>query len=504
MPSAELAPVSSMFPPRRTAFLQALLHRKRRLLASALGLAAAMQLAGCAPMVQSPVAGSAAGPVAAQWHAPLPHGAQLAELHRWWARFDDPLLLRLIDAGQQANPTVAQATARIADARAARVSRDAALLPTLDATASGSRGRSDLGPPIGSTASAGLQANWELDFFGANRAGAHAARARLEASEAMWHDARVSVAAEIATTYVALRACEAQAAQAELDARSRAETSRLTGLAADAGFEAPAAADLARASAAQGSSTLAQRRAECDLSIKALVALTALDEEALRRDAAVATARMPQPAALSVAAVPAQTLAQRPDIYAAARDVVVASAESVQAQAQRWPRVTLAGSIGNLHVESGGVKTDGTVWSVGPVAVTLPLFDAGTRRANADAARVRYETATVVYAATLRSAVREVEGALVTLQSTAERGEDARTAVDGFERSFKAAESRYRAGAASLFELEDARRSMVGAQSASIELQRDRVTAWIALYRALGGGWSAGEAPVASSPAPRS
>jgi multidrug efflux system outer membrane protein len=503
-PSAEFFSVTSMFRTRRAAHPYKPMRCEPRLLAPSLGLAAAVLLAGCASTMPAPVPGSATGPVAAQWHAPLPHDAQISDLHRWWAQFDDPLLMRLIDAGQQASSTVAQATARIADARAARVASGAALLPTLDATASASRGRPDLFTPIGNTASVGLQAGWELDVFGANRAGVNAAQAKLEASEALWHDARVSVGAEIATTYLALRACEMQAAQAELDARSRAETSRLTRLAADAGLQAPAAAELARASAAQGNSILAQRRAECDLSIKALVALTAFDEEALRRDVGLATPRMPQPAALSVAAVPAQTLAQRPDIHAAARDVVVASAESDQARAQRWPRITLAGSIGRLRVESGGMKTDGTVWSVGPVSVTLPLFDAGTRRANAKAARARYEAATVVYASTLRSAVREVETALVTLHSTATRGEDAQTAVDGFERSFIATESSHRAGAASLFDLEDARRSLVAARSALIELQRERVAAWIALYRAIGGGWSAGEASAASPPAPRS
>ena len=87
--------------------------------------------------------------------------------------------------------------------------------------------------------------------------------------------------------------------------------------------------------------------------------------------------------------------------------------------------------------------------------------------------------------------MREVEDALVALHSTAARGDDARTAADGFERSYRAVESRYRGGLASLFELEDARRSAVAAQAALIELQRERVAAWISLYRALGGGWVA-------------
>lgn len=466
--------------------------------------AAAAVLAGCAATAPAPTPGSPAAPVAAQWHAPPPHAGRLGDLKQWWSQFDDPLLARLIEAGQQASPTVASAKSRIEQARAARVASGAALLPSLDATASASRGRFDLVTPLGTTASAGLQAGWELDLFGANRAGADAAQARLEGSQASWHDARVSVAAEVANTYVSLRACEAQVAQTQLDATSRAETSRLTGLAAQAGFQPPAAAELARASAAQGSATLAQQRAQCDLAVKSLVALTGLDEAALRRDLGAGSAKLPQPAELGVAAVPAEVLAQRPDVLAAAREVVAASADTAQAQAQRWPRITLAGSIGAARFESGGVSTDGTTWSIGPIAVTLPLFDGGTRRANAEAAKARYEAATVAYAASLRGAVREVESALVALQSTAARGEDARVAAEGFERSYRATESRYRGGVASLFELEDARRSAVAAQSALIDLQRERVAAWIALYRALGGGWSAADVQAGTPAGPRS
>jgi len=455
---------------------------------------AAAVLAGCAAIAPAPTPGSVDAPVATQWHAPLAHDGKLEKLTRWWAQFDDPLMVALIADGQDASATLAQAFARIADADAARVGGMAALLPSLDAGIDASRGRSEVAAPVASLSSASLQASWELDLFGANRAAASAAQAQLQARLAGWHEARVSIAAEIATAYVELRACEAQVVQAELDAQSRSETARLTDLMAGSGFQAPADAELARASAAQGQVTLAERRAQCEYRVKSLVALTARDEVDLRGQLAGANAQLPQPAEFRVASVPAQVLAQRPDLYAAAHDVVVASAESVQAQALRWPRVTLSGNIGRTRVaEEGGVSSNGTVWSVGPVAVTLPLFDGGTRRANAKAAQVRYEVATVVYADRLRNAVREVETALVSLQSTAARSDDARRAADGFERSYRAVESRYRVGSASVFELEDARRSRVAAQVALIELQRERVASWITLYRAVGGGWSAAE-----------
>ncbi|MBS0444277.1 MAG: efflux transporter outer membrane subunit [Proteobacteria bacterium] len=462
---------------------------RRRLAA----LAAALLLAGCASLDSAAPPPASATP-AAQWQAPLPAADPGAELRDWWQQFHDPLLTRLIDAAQTASPTLADARARIEQARAARVAGGAALTPTLSANASATRGKLDLATPVGTSLGANLQAAWEIDLFGANRAGRDAAQARLDGARATWHDARISVAAETASAYLALRACEAQLAQSELDAASRAETARLTELAAKAGFQSPASADLARASAAQGNATLTQQRAACDLAVKALVALSALPEPELRTQLQAGRASLPQPAQLAVAQVPAQVLAQRPDLAAAERELLASAADAAQARAQRWPRVALAGSIGPARFESGGVSSSGTLWSIGPVSVSLPIFDGGVRRANAQAAQAAYDAAATRYAARLRMAVREVEEALVALQSTAARGEDARSAADGYERSLRAVESRYRGGLASLFELEDARRTAVAAQSALIELQRERVAAWISLYRALGGGWNAADA----------
>ena len=95
--------------------------------------------------------------------------------------------------------------------------------------------------------------------------------------------------------------------------------------------------------------------------------------------------------------------------------------------------------------------------------------------------------------------MREVEVAQVALQSTADRAADAQVATEGFATSFRATEARFKGGLASLYELEDARRSALQAQVALIDLQRERSTAWISLYRALGGGWSNTDTPVAAA-----
>jgi len=455
-------------------------------------------VAGCAMTGDGPAPTPIVAPT---WQAPLPHDGQVGELRRWWTQFDDPLLARLIDAAQTASPTIASAAARIADASARRTAAGAALLPSLDAVASAGRGRGDLSVPIGTSTTAGLQASWEIDVFGRNRSGRDAAEARLEGAEASWHDARVVVAAETANQYLALRACESLLAQLRLDAASRAETARLTDLSMQSGFESRANAALTRASAAQGILLAKQQGEQCELAVKALVALTGIAEPDLRGELAAAVAHLPEPAALAVPAVPAAALAQRPDVFVRARDVVAASADVGAARAAQWPRITLAGSVGVARFDAGIGTISGSTWSVGPVAVSLPVFDAGARRADVVAARARYDEAASAYAATLRNAVREVENALVTLQGTADRSADAQIAADNFEASYRATDARYRSGFGTLFELEDARRSALLAQNTLIELRRDRVAAWIALYRALGGGWSLADERTAASSA---
>jgi outer membrane protein TolC len=189
--------------------------------------------------------------------------------------------------------------------------------------------------------------------------------------------------------------------------------------------------------------------------------------------------------------MPAETLAQRPDLAAAARDVAAASQDLGSSQAQRYPRLSLSGSIGAMRVDAAGFSSDFATWSIGPVTLSVPLFDGGRRAANVDAARARYEEAVALYRAKARQAVREVEEALVNLQATSDRRDNTQIAALGYRASQKAVEQRLKAGFANQSELEDARRIALGADVAQLGLQRDRQLAFVALYRAVGGGWQA-------------
>ena len=198
---------------------------------------------------------------------------------------------------------------------------------------------------------------------------------------------------------------------------------------------------------------------------------------------------MPQEAIFSIATLPAQVVSQRPDVFAAERDLVLASAQVGSARAQQWPRLSLSGSIGALRVRSGGETTDLSTWSFGPLAVSLPVFDAGQRAANVQAANANYQSALLVYQGKVRQAVREVEEALVSLHSADARAVDAELATQGYGASLLATQSRFDQGMASLIELEDARRNALVAESSVLALALERKLAWVALYRAVGGGF---------------
>ncbi|MBA3696814.1 MAG: efflux transporter outer membrane subunit [Methylotenera sp.] len=456
--------------------------------------------------------------VAPQWQAALPqllpapalpHDGKLTNLQKFWQQYQDPVLLEVIEAAEKESANIATAKAKITEARTNRINAKAALLPTLDGNFSASRSVQQpdikysnlptgfnsqaLSPTSGATNSAqiGAQAAWELDLFGANRSLLNAAKAREDAAQAGWHDARVSIAAEAATSYFNLRFCEMQLAVNRNDAKSRAETARLTEISKNAGFSASGELHLAQASAADANQQLKSQQAQCDLAVKELVALTDLDETVLKQKLQQTPFNPIEDnkTLFTIAEVPAQVIAQRPDIYSAEVDLISAAADIRNNQAARLPKVSLNGSIGYMHLSGAGFSGNGEIWSLGPISITLPIFDGGKRKANVENAEAKYEEAAANYRSKVRNAVKEVENALVTLHSTQDRHPDVLNALNGYEASFAATKEKVQAGFANLIELEENRRNALQALTNSINLLKERNNAWITLYRAVGGGW---------------
>ena len=455
----------------------------------------AVALAACSLTMPPPLV---TAPAPVDWNAPLPHGGSLTDLREWWKAQNDPILVALIDGAQALSPTVAVALNRVETARANEATAQAALLPSVTAGLSAGRSVSLPATPAATSTAVTLQTSWEIDVFGAARVARAAAAGQTQGSQAQWHDARVSVAAEVANIYYALAHCWKVHALAEQDLASRQRSRDISARSLQAGMLAPAAYAQVQAEVAQSQLRLIQQTSQCDLQTKALVALSG-EDEALVRSVMRALVLPDDLTGFSVTRIPAQALVQRPDVFAAEHDVALASAQIGRAKARRWPGLSLGGSIGALRYGSAGVDTDITTWSFGPLALTLPVFDAGQRAALVDAATADYVAAVTSYRAKVRQAVREVEEALVVLDSTVQREADTRAVLDARLQNLGAAQNRERTGLASTLEVEEARRAVLAAQADVLALQLERKRAWVALYRAAGGGW---ERP-APEPAPQ-
>ena len=457
------------------------IHKQRTLL---LLLSSTVLLAACAV---GPTHTPPATATAERWYTPLPHAGSSAKLSEFWAQWNDVALTTLVEAAQKSNTNIEQASARIAQARATATIVGSGAWPGVNGSASAYRGNQGTGAATVNSGS--LQAAWELDFFGANRRSRDAAAARVDARNFDWHDARVSIAAEVATAYTSLRVNQLLMVGFERDAQSRADTARLTMLKTNAGFEAPANAALADAAKAEANTRVANQRAEIDIGVKGLVALTGLSEPNVRTLVAPTGKTFAPLPSLTVAQVPADVLSQRPDLASSERELAAAIADIGGAEADRYPKISLTGSIGYSATRAFGMTADGATWGFGP-SISIPIFDAGRRAATVELAKARHAELLASYKAIAIRAVREVEEALTRIESVRARETDQLASLAGYETFAKAAEARLKVGAGSVLELEDARRAVLGAQVNVLTLERERAHAWISLYRAAGGGWT--------------
>ncbi|SMB21109.1 Outer membrane lipoprotein [Sterolibacterium denitrificans] len=491
------------------------IHQRLRL--AVLGVCCALGLAGCAtqlavgPDYEAPDAAAVLS--ADRWQAALPHDGTSRALLDWWQSFNDPVLDELLRQAEADSPTLAEAVARIDEARSALTASGASHWPQLGIEGHAMRNNGSADFPLPSpttTRGVTVDAQWEIDLFGRVRRSTEAARARLASSEHGWHAARISLAAEVAGKYVGYRACQLTLRTIAADLGSREETARIVDLAAKGGISAPADAQLAKAGAADTAGFHAAQQAACLLTRKSLVTLTGLPEERLAQlldardgtgtQAQAAPPGLPVPAAFRVDSLPVALLAQRPDLAAAERQLAAASADVGVATANRYPRLALVGNLTRDRANIAGTDVLSKPWFFGP-SLTLPLFAGGALAAQQDAAQARHAQAYARYRQAVRGAIEEVEGTLVNLEAARQRSQHARIASQGFRGYFKAAEQNWRAGGISLLALEDARRLATAAERNEIALQRDHILGWIALYKALGGGWQAVPSAPATPPA---
>jgi multidrug efflux system outer membrane protein len=430
---------------------------------------------------------------AGKWEAPFPEAENtlsIVSLEKWWASWNDPVLLALQAHAQLHNPSIAQASARISQARAEASASGATLWPNLDFNASLKSNRDYPIPGAGKQVirSTGLDARWEVDLFGANFAARSSMVARAEARDSEWHDARLSVAAEVANTYVALRSCEAQADAAEQIAQSQQASQHLLDQRLAAGFISALELAQQRANLANTMSQARQQQTDCTALLKSLVVLIDLPEIALSEQLRAGHAIVPQASNFMVDQLPANTLLKRPDLRARMQNLVASAKEIDAAQARRYPSVSLLGSINILGIKVAGQTTDIHSWSFGP-SLTLPIFDAGKRKADVDAALARHSEALAAFRHQSLIAVREVEESMLRLDLANSQLLQYQHIENLHTMNTQSTQAGWELGSVSLLDKEEARRQQLVGLQQKWQKQRDRASAWIALFKAVGGDW---------------
>lgn len=422
-----------------------------------------------------------------------------AALVDWWQRFDDAQLAQLVRSALHANTGIQGAQAALQQAQALRDGAAAALWPQLDASGSAQRGTKG-GHSTGSNFQLGLDVNWLADLFGAQRAAVDAGQASVAASRASLGDVQVQIAAEVALNYILLRGAQVRVRIAGSNLDSQLDTLQIVQWREQAGLVTSLETEQARAAVEQSRVQLPALQVVIAQTQHAMAVLTGQLSAAMPAllDAPGAGVAVPQARDALAISIPAQTLRQRADVRAAEYQVAAALARVGQAQAQRWPRFGIGGSLGLGATAVSALGHGSAVVSQLLASVTLPVFDGGAQRAQVRVQQAALVQAQQAYRAAVLEALRQVHDALAALHGDRLRLVSLRLAADAASKAALLARQRYRSGLIDFQTVLETQRTLFATQdgvaSASAAVSSDHVR----LFKALGGGW----VPIAEEPSP--
>lgn len=413
----------------------------------------------------------------------------------WWRGLGDDLLAGLVDEALRVNSDLAAARGRLREARARRLLAGAERWPTLGASAGASRSRAseDSGGATRSLYSAGFDAAWEPDIFGGIGHGIDAAQADQERARANLDNAYISLAAEVALNYIELRAYQGRLAIARSNLAIQAETLQIAEWRAQAGLVTALDVEQARASLEQTRAQLPSLETGLAEARHRLAILLgkAPGELNARLDAPGTIPAIPDRMVLSI---PADTLRQRPDVRAAERSLAAETARLGVAESNRWPSLTLSGSLGLDAATLGGLGGDAASGAL-LAKFAGSLFDAGRLKYRVEIQDAVREQAEKSYASIVLSALEDVENALVGLANGRRRQAMLRDAARAAGDAARLASQQYQAGLIDFQSVLSTQRSLLAIQDSLKSGEADTAAALVRLYKALGGGWPAEEQP---------
>ena len=461
-------------------------------------LLAALVLAGCAtgpailpaslpitPTVFKEAAGPATSIHSSATVATSP--AQGQGQGQWWQIFSDPVLNQLVEQANHNNNSIQVAAARLAQARAIAGLTDASRALQVGLSTSAVRQRDTTTEYVPQTlVSAGVNLSYEVDLFGKLSKASDAATLDANSRDALLHSTQLLVQAEVAQTYLSLRAIDSERTLVRDTLKAYRNTLQLTEVRFKEGDVAELDVVRVRSEVASTESdalALDQRRAQLEHTLAVLVGEVASSFQVQPTQWATALPAIP-------AGVPSTVLTRRPDVSAAQSSMQAAQARVGVAKAAWFPSFSLTANGGYAAPEIKDLFSASTrAWGLGAL-LSLPLFDGGKREAGVLSANAELNMALANYREQVLVAFREVEDQLSSLRLLAEQSEAQSRSVASSSRATQLSDSRYRNGFVSQLELLDAQRSELRNRRQALQVRAAQYQATVGLIRALGGGWA--------------
>jgi multidrug efflux system outer membrane protein len=429
------------------------------------------------------------GPVSAERSA---HGAAATDIG-WRDFFVDERLKQLIEIALKNNRDLRVSVLNIQAARAQYQITRSELFPAIEAAASQSKSRtpknlSFLNKTISNEYSVGLNASWEIDFFGRIQSLKDQALAQYLATAQARKAAEIALVSSVADQYVSMLGFDEALKVTQNTLRTAQDSYNITKLQYETGTgseldlrQAETVVEQARANL----QTEARARAQAENALVLLVG------EPLPADLAPGRSLNDQNLLTDIpAGLPSDLLTRRPDIMEAEQNLLAANANIGAARAAFFPRISLTGNFGTLSPTLGGLfKAGSAAWGFAP-QITVPIFEGGANVANLDLAHVQKNIQIAQYEKAIQSAFREVADALAGRANFGEQVDAQARAVAADTQRVKLAQLRYDNGVASYLDLLDAQRTLFADQQVLVQARSAQLQNQVQLYKSLGGGWN--------------
>jgi NodT family efflux transporter outer membrane factor (OMF) lipoprotein len=434
------------------------------------------------------------------------HANVTADFTVWWAGFGDPQLSNFVALALQQNLDLAQASARVAQARAGLGAANAALLPSGNINAQGARAYQSVETPLGQVLNsqpnfdrygnayeANLGVGWELDVFGGLRRGREAALAEYQASEAGVAATRLAVAAQTADIYISIRGLQTRLDVARKQVQTQEKLLSTIKLLYSKDLVAELQVRQAEGALAQVRASVPVLEAGLDTAMNALDVMLGTPPGTHRAELAKA-GDIPAAPQIASTGSPGDLLRRRPDLIVAERRLAVSNARIGMAISEYYPKFSLSGLIGSAtSVSSGNLFTSGAGQAAGVLGLRWRLFDFGRINAQIDLAKGQEAEALAAYRLAVLRAAEDVENAFSALVKREEQSSVLAQGEDSLGRARGASFAAYQKGVVSLIEVLQADESLLRASDARAQAQTESARAAVATFKALGGGWQAHE-----------